>query len=196
MILNSFGALSVIKESLAKYKSKEKPFVIAIDGRCASGKTTFAHMLASELSLSVIHTDSFFLPRSISGEAEQIGVDGNFDIERFYSEAVLGMMSQKPFYIGHFDCKTQKITEAMRFKPSPCFIVEGAYSLNPKLGNYADMKIFFDVDEKTQKDRILKRNGEKGLRAFEQVWIPAEERYFSNYRIKESCDFVVKTIDD
>ena len=37
------------------------PFLIAIDGRCAAGKTTFAEKLSSIMECSVIHMDHFFL---------------------------------------------------------------------------------------------------------------------------------------
>lgn len=35
------------------------PFLIAIDGRCAAGKTTFAEKLSSIMECSVIHMDHF-----------------------------------------------------------------------------------------------------------------------------------------
>jgi adenylylsulfate kinase-like enzyme len=41
---------------------KEKQYVlVAIDGRCASGKTTLAAALKEKLSCEIIHMDDFFL---------------------------------------------------------------------------------------------------------------------------------------
>ena len=37
------------------------PLLIAIDGRCASGKTTLSSYLQKELNCNVIHMDYFFL---------------------------------------------------------------------------------------------------------------------------------------
>ena len=39
--------------------------IIAIDGRCAAGKTTLAARLAKELGGDVIHMDDFFLQMCI-----------------------------------------------------------------------------------------------------------------------------------
>ena len=40
-----------------------KPLVLALDGRCGSGKTTLAAALAGQFPAStVLHTDDFYLP--------------------------------------------------------------------------------------------------------------------------------------
>jgi len=42
-------------------QTANRPFLIAIDGCCGSGKTTLANKLAKELNASVFHMDDFFL---------------------------------------------------------------------------------------------------------------------------------------
>ena len=37
------------------------PFIVAIDGRCASGKTTVSKALSEALKATVVHMDDFFL---------------------------------------------------------------------------------------------------------------------------------------
>ena len=37
----------------------QKPYILAIDGRCASGKTTLANELSQSLSCNVVHMDDF-----------------------------------------------------------------------------------------------------------------------------------------
>ena len=40
-----------------------KPLVLALDGRCGSGKTTLANTLARQFPASItLHTDDFYLP--------------------------------------------------------------------------------------------------------------------------------------
>ena len=41
--------------------NKKEPLLIAIDGRCASGKTTLASRIKEEINCNVIHMDYFFL---------------------------------------------------------------------------------------------------------------------------------------
>ena len=73
-------------------------------------------------------------------------------------------------------------------------IVEGAYSCHPYFENYADFKIFLKLDEETQKERILKRNGEEMLKRFMNEWIPLENRYFNEFKIEQNADLIIRSV--
>ncbi len=188
MKINPDSALSIIKERIKSHTS-ESPLVIAIDGMAASGKTTFAE----RLSLPVIHTDDFYRPRNQRGELEISDYSGNFDLERFKKEVVANIKKGKPFRYGVFDCKQGIITHEEAISEYNCIVVEGAYSTHPELGTYADIKLFFEIGKQEQKKRIIMRNGEKAYKAFSSVWIPAEQRYHTFYKIKENSDIIVST---
>lgn len=181
---------SVLIELIEK-SSCETPLVIAIDGRSASGKTTFANEVARSANIPVIHTDDFCRPRDKEGNLNLSEFDGNFDIERFKKQVVKGLKSKNDFEIGIFNCQKGCIDGYANIPKSSCYIIEGAYSLNPNLGEYATLKIFFDTSKEIQIERILKRNGEKALAKFLSVWIPAEERYISHYKISEKCNYYI-----
>lgn len=185
-------ALLFLKERISVHLAL-RPLVIAIDGRAASGKTTFAERLSNEIDVTVIHTDDFFRPRDSFGKLKISEYDGNFDIERFRDEVVNGIASGKPFVYGRYDCKIGKIVEKICCDKASCFVVEGSYSQNPKLGDYADIKLFFDIDKQTQRERIISRNGKNAFQNFCTMWIPAEERYFEKYNIVSNCDIVIST---
>ena len=51
---------------------------------------------------------------------------------------------------------------------------------------------FLDIDEKLQRERILKRNTPVLAQRFFDEWIPLEKRYFNEMRIKEKCDLIIK----
>lgn len=173
-------------------REKDRAFVIAIDGRAASGKTSFAELLSKHINACVIHTDDFFRPRDPSGSLRLSEFEGNFDLDRFKSEVADRFNSETGFQYGVFNCKKGIITEIKTVPPRSVCIVEGAYCLCPKLGDYADVKLFFDVSPNTQKQRIRLRNGEEALKTFLSVWIPAEERYISHYDIQNNCDIIIK----
>ena len=63
--------------------------VIAIDGKCATGKTTLAARLASGLDADVIHMDDFFLPPAKRTQQRLSEPGGNVDYERFMEEVLL-----------------------------------------------------------------------------------------------------------
>ncbi len=188
MEINFDSALTLLKEKINAHNAKN-PLVIAIDGKSASGKTTFANLLGA----TVIHTDDFFRPRNEKGVLEISEYSGNFDTERFKNEVVANIKSGKAFKYGVFDCKMGAVTHTITVETTKCIVVEGAYSTHPFLGDYADIKLFFDISEELQKQRIIKRNGESGAKAFFDIWIPAEERYIASCLIKENSNIIVST---
>ena len=66
---------------------------------------------------------------------------------------------------------------------------------NPNITASYDIKVFCDVDEKTQRDRIAARNGKASLEAFESRWIPLENKYISHFEIEKKCDITLKIGD-
>ena len=166
------------------------PIIIAIDGRSASGKTTFANLFKDDDGFYVIHTDDFYRPKNSQGELETSEFDGNFDIKRFKSE-VVDNLKNETFCYGVFDCTEQKIIKVVSVSNPKCIIIEGAYSHDPNLFEYADLKVFFDINKEQQKERIVKRNGKESFDAFLNLWIQAEERYICHYSIEETSDYIV-----
>ena len=81
--------------------------------------------------------------------------------------------------------------------PSPVFLiillakVLLRYSLHPDLGKYWDIGLFFDIEPELQRERIINRNGTESFLSFEEIWIPAEERYFEKYKIMAISDMVI-----
>ena len=169
----------------------ESPFIIAIDGRAASGKSTLAQQLSELLDADVIHIDDFFLPLPLRTEERLEEPGGNVHYERFAEEVLLYLKSPAAFSYRIFDCSKMDY-EGERFIGNKAIrIVEGSYSHHPKFGNYADLLVFSDVDAEVQMRRIRLRNGEEKAQMFATKWIPMEERYFADCDVKESANMVV-----
>lgn len=166
--------------------------VIAIDGRCGAGKTTFASLLASLIDCTVIHMDDFFLPPSLRTPQRLAEPGGNIHYERFKEEVVNQIHSGKSFSYGVFDCSQMAVTHTAEVGSEKTILIEGSYALHPYFDRYADITIFCDVDPAVQKARIIARNGEKMYKNFETRWIPMEERYFETFRISEQCAHTIK----
>lgn len=190
MVKNS--NLSSITDLLAERIAvilKEKPQVlVAIDGRCASGKTTLASVLREKLLCEVIHMDDFFLPPEMRTEERLRTPGGNVDYERFIEEVMRPLKAEHPFSYRPFDCHTQSLKEPVDVDSNRITIIEGAYSCHPTLWKNYDLHVFLDVDAKLQMERILMRNGKEGAERFAERWIPLEEAYFAAYKIKEKCE--------
>ncbi len=173
-------------KNLAKDKAY---FVVAIDGRAASGKTTIALKLQKALSANVIHIDDFFLPK----EKQNLKIiGGNIDFSRL-KEEVLNQLSQSVSY-HRFDCRVQEFSKKIDLPFKKVILIEGAYALHPTLGKYYDYALFVSVSKETQVRRIGLRNPEN-KEAFFTCWIPLEEQYFKAYHILEKCNELFENED-
>ena len=174
---------------LSACKNKDNiPFVIAIDGRAAAGKTTLAEMLSDILLADVIHMDDFFLPLGLRNEKRFQTPGGNVHYERFFDEVVCNLKTSTNFSYTKFDCSLMDYNGHIDISVGKFIIVEGSYSHHPYFKKYADLTVFLDVDKKEQGKRILERNGEVLYKKFKEIWIPLEEEYFFEYNIKNSAD--------
>ena len=176
---------------------KKKPnAIIAVDGCCASGKTTFASKLEKKLDFQVIHTDDFFLPPEMRSAERFKQIGGNIHYERFNDEIINPLKENKDFEYRIFSCKTGTFCGTKQISTDKPIVIEGAYALHPKFDDIYDLRVFFTIDSQTQLKRILARNGAVSLEAFKNKWIPFENRYFDAFGIKDKCDIVIEKVRD
>lgn len=169
----------------------QEKVVIAIDGRCASGKTTLAQKLAEELDANVFHMDDYFLrvQQRTKERFEEPG--GNVDRERFYEEIGVKLHTNEDIVYSPFDCKTLTVSQPRTIKQKQYTIIEGSYSMHPDLRNLYDYLIYLTIDSKFQLQRIQKRNPDK-INMFIERWIPFEEKYFKVNHLETICNILVK----
>ena len=169
--------------------------LIAIDGRCGSGKTTLAEWLRQKSGGIVVHMDDFYL-QPWQRTPERYATPGeNVDHERFLEE-VLKPIKEKKFFSYHaYDAHAMRMKEeAIAVDFRKLVIVEGSYSLHPDLRPYYQLKIFLDIDPKLQYTRLRKRDLYK-LDDFLTKWIPLEEAYFNSMNIREVADVILHAED-
>lgn len=174
---------------LLKTKSR---VVVAIDGRCASGKSTFASLLQKEIPCTVLHIDDFYLEAEYQTKERLSLPGGNIDYERFLSDVLLPLKRNETFNYTAFDCKTQSYKCPLSILPTDVTIVEGAYSCRPELAQIYDLTVFMDVEKGIQIERVLRRNGEERLKEFKERWIVFEEKYFEAFDIQSKVDIYIK----
>lgn len=170
----------------------KRPLLVAIDGGSASGKTTLARQLSQVLGCPVVHMDDFFLPPALRTPERLSEPGGNVHYERFAAEVLPGLRNGEDFSYGVFDCGAMDVTGTAQIPAADIVLVEGAYSLHPKLAEAYDLKIFLQVDPVFQAERILQRNGPEKQAVFLSKWIPLEQHYFEGCRVAERADFVLE----
>lgn len=184
--------LDYIKTELAK--TEKRPFLIAIDGNCGSGKTTLANYLKEQLSCSLFHMDDFFLQPHQRTEERLSEPGGNVDYERFKEEVLDHVADAAGVIYRPFSCHEWKLADDTLTIPyNDIVVIEGSYSHHPYFKDVYDVKIFLEILAEEQKKRIVHRDGEAIWPMFENKWIPMENKYFEEFEIKEISDYVIST---
>ena len=167
------------------------PLLIALDGRCAAGKTTLANRLAEQYGWGVIHLDDFFLQPAQRTSQRLAEPGGNLDRERLISEVLLPLTRHRPGVYRVFDCRTMGFAAVPRPLPAaPVVLLEGSYACHPDLRPLCGLHVFLTVDPGEQLRRLTARNSAR-LQDFRTRWIPMEEQYFRYFHIPETCDLTL-----
>ena len=182
---------SILTAALDQHPTK--PLVLALDGRCGSGKTTLAAALQEQFpACTVLHTDDFYLPpaRRIPDWAHT--PCANMDLARLRDEALRPAYAGQPVQYRTYSCREGTYQPAQELPAQPLVILEGSYSHHPLLTGYETLRVFVTCSKEEQTRRLQAREGERYAN-FAARWIPLEEGYFAQYGIAESADFVVDT---
>ncbi len=184
--MHYFDVFRKIDQLLSEMESVK----VAVEGNSGAGKSTLASLIRSVYDCNVFHMDDFFLRPELKTKERLKEVGGNVDYVRFKEEVLSNLLHGGAFQYRVYDCQQMNFGEHVTVTPKRLNIIEGSYSMHPTLAGYYDLKIFLEIDEKDQSSRILKRNGAFMHKRFINEWIPMENLYFSEMKIKEQCDLV------
>jgi len=185
--------IDILTEKIAQLRLSKNPLLVAIDGRCGSGKTTLAKKLHNAFGGNLFHMDDFYLRPEQRTPERYAEPGGNVDYERFLEEVLTPVCEGNEFSFRPFDIKIWNLGESKHVSPEHINIIEGSYSLHPSLASLYDIKVFLDIDKDEQMKRIVKRNGKEHALDFRDRWIPLEELYFAAHNVHKICDFVWRT---
>lgn len=169
---------------------KSGSVTVAIDGCCGAGKSTAAEWFKAVFDCNVFHADDFFLPPEKRTPERSNEVGGNMERERLKAEICEPLKRGEAFEYRPFDCSAMALAQPVKIKPKKVNVIEGSYSMHPDLREYYDLSAFMTVEPEEQLRRIAARSGEKLLLRFKEEWIPKENTYFEQMRVKEACNFV------
>ncbi len=181
----------MIKQVYEMFKCRSQ-LCFAIDGPCASGKSTFAILLQELFDLPLFHMDDYFLPPHLKSKDRLCEPGGNVDYERCYQEILAPFQNRKEIVYRPYDCKEKKLFAPIHIPFYPYIVLEGSYAHHPYFQNVKTMKLFLNCCFDIQKERLKQRSPYLYER-FVQEWIPMEETYFQTFSIKEHCDCLIDT---
>ena len=162
-----------------KIRTLETPTIVAVDGRSASGKTTFAARLARALNAPTVHTDDVAWHHSF------------FDWWPLLSRHVI-----TPFRAGQaIDWKPEAWVEKGRegsiiVPKSSILMLEGVSATRRELSEQVDLPIWVETDLKVAETRGLERDGPDG-RDFWFEWQAAEDPFLEQDRPWDRAKLIV-----
>ena len=177
---------------ILKVLDTKEEYILAIDGKCTSGKTTFSKLLEEIYDCSIFHMDDFFLQPFQRTPERYKEPGGNVDRERVEQEILIPLKHKEDVYYSKFNCHTMKLENKIHVPYKPKNIIEGSYSMHPSLRKYYTMSICIDVANDIQLERVKQRNPDK-VDTFISKWIPLENTYFDTFNIKDTCEYIIKT---
>lgn len=175
----------------AQLEGEKRPLLVAIDGRCGSGKTSLAAALAEQFPQSLtVHMDDFYLPMEQRVPDWENRPCANMDLLRFRDQVLKPARAGQTIEYRAFSCAQKREKEPVLLPPRPLVLVEGSYSHHPLLAPFYDVRVFLTCRPEVQARRLLAREGER-YPMFARRWIPLEEGYFAEYAIPEKADRVL-----
>ncbi len=187
--------LSTLVENIASLLAAhpDRPVLVALDGRCGSGKTTLAAQLAGQFPQSItVHTDDFYLPPSDRAAGWEYIPCANMDLARLRTEVLAPARAGQAVPYRAYSCREGAYLPEQLLAPQPLVIVEGSYSCHPSLADCYDLKGFVTCSKAEQTRRLQAREGER-YPNFAARWIPLEEGYFAEYNTAETADVILDT---
>lgn len=173
---------------------RKEPAVIAIDGRCGSGKTYLAGLIGELFPCNICHMDDFYLPLEQRRENWTEIPGGNMDFKRFLTEVLHPARAGQTILYHPYDCKKNGVGETVQMPFCGLTVAEGSYSQHPMLEEEYDLTIFLTCSREEQRRRLQMREGSR-FSAFEEMWIPMEENYLEYYSIETGSHLIIDTTD-
>lgn len=183
----------VLFEAIQTGLKNKNSMTLAIDGPCASGKTSLADKLQTRFDARVIPMDDFFLPADLRTKERYGTPGGNVHHERFLEEVApyIGKeVNRSTIHYSPFDCHKMRYGQQKSLPFAPLTIIEGTYSLHFSLRHLYDIKILLQISREEQTKRLLCREGPQGFEVFKNRWMPLENLYFSHAQLESVCDFI------
>ena len=188
-ILLPAGFAELVRRVEAIRARKGRAFVV-LDGRCGSGKTTLAALLAARWDCTLVHADDFFLRPEQRTPERMAQPGGNFDRERFFAEVLSPLLEGRDASYRPYDCHAGALKAPVAAPLRPVVLAEGSYTCHPDLWPCYDLHVFVTAPLEVRLARLARRPG-VDLEAFRTRWIPLEEAYFAAERLEQRCEMVL-----
>ena len=119
VLRTAYGGYFPALLAAARLARSGRPAVVAIDGRCGSGKSGLGDLMGRLLPCNVVHMDDYYLPPDRRAENwEQIPA-GNMDLARFLQEVLVPAGAGALIRCRPYDCRSGTLRRDNASGPAP-----------------------------------------------------------------------------
>ncbi len=184
VINTSFLSVDMKVRQLQNYIDSFKDFtILALEGKCASGKTTISSKLKN---VTIIDVDEFFLKKELKTKERLNEIGGNIDYD-LYEQCLKQIKPNTTITYTIFDCQSQSYKNKTISISNKVLLV-GVYSYHAKVRKYIDHLCFLLINEDEQLNRLKERIL---FDKFINEWVPLENKYFDSYDFIGKCDILI-----
>jgi len=186
--------IDLIRHNLGK---RSGPFVVALDGRSGTGKSTVAAAIGAAFGAAIIEGDMFYAGGTDEGWASSTvaeRVDRVIDWRRLRSEALEPLAAGRAAAYRSFDFAAGAglMHHVVTHQPASVVVLEGSYSSRSEYADLLDLTVLVSLpDDAARRRRLLAREGPVFMAAWHRLWDEPEDYYFSTVRPPSSFDVVL-----
>ncbi len=157
---------------------RQRTLLVGIDGRGASGKSTFARALESGADdIVVVEFDDFYRP-SIERQARtNTEIGGSFDWRRLRNQVLAPLSRDEAGEYQRYDWASDNLAEWHSVPVGGIVLVEGNYSTRAELIRFYDYTIWIDAPRDLRLARGVGRGGDDTRDRWLTEWMPEEDCY-------------------
>lgn len=171
----------------------DHPVLVALDGRCGSGKTTLAAQLAGSFPRA-----SRCIPMTFIFLQPAVWQTGSRSPAPTWTWSVCVPRCSPPPGPGRPSLTVPTPAGPVptcrnnALRPNRWSSWRAVTAATPPLADCYDLKVFVACSKEEQARRLLAREGER-YSGFTARWIPLEEGYFAKFQIEQTVDFILDT---
>ena len=174
-----------------------RPFIVGIDGRSGTGKSTLAAELAPKLDATVIEGDDFYAGGT-EVRSDDAASRAAACIDWTKQRCVLQTLASgrtamwRAFDWDAFDGRL--CVEPTGRESRPIIFLEGVYACRPELSDLLDLRVLLTVPDAVRRTRLLRREGT--IRPWERQWHEAEVHYFTSVMPTNGFDVILSAAQE
>ncbi len=199
--------LDHVASTIEQRRDATVPFVVAVDGIDAAGKTTFAAAIADALrdrGMPAVRAsiDGFHRPATERHRRSEIdpGLSyyaDSFDYSALKRELLIPFAEHHPIRAATFDYRSDRpvSSESVMVEEGAVLVFDGVFLQRPELAESWDLVVFLRIDPGIALGRAVERDGEvfgsDVERRYKERYQPGQAIYFEQVDPEPKADIVV-----